>query len=1047
MTHKKTVVRRWRAMFWGTAILLTVIMFSLITRNETAAQKETSTSGELPKAAFVPTEVYNNNFESTVGNEWRNVQTNQIPATSVTPVGARRFLGEFGNNEIRLSLNNLPAHNRVSVVFDLYMIRSWDGNDGGVGPDIFKFGYNGQTTMQTTFSSNVHNQAYPSIYPGGNYPFATGASEINTLGYSPDFVYQISQGFSHTDNSLIINFSVNGNIVSPADESWGIDNVRVIVDTLANDTQTTLMPYESGGYRYQILPMAQTVPAGFELPNYNDSAWSVGQASFGYNDGCVFPFNLKTHWQTNTRLILRKNVYVPPGATNLGVKLSVDNDIEKIWFNGTEIAGLQPNNNCPLRDEYGYSIPQNLVQTGNNLIAYQVLDRGRQTFFDSRIVADYPVSCSTPTNGLVSWWKAEDGFFQDFNTNTNGMTLAVGNWSLVNGQLQNGANGFATINVASQTNPKLTALVTAQSLVSEGPQLFFKDATVNEIYVDYYANGGTLRLIKNGSVLSSNPALLPLNTQTEMSLEVNGSTVTGKLGTTTVSATTTFIQPFTVFAIGGYANGESGLWDDLRLSGSLARDSAGTNNGTLQNGATFAAGKVGQAFSFDGVDDAISTSATALNNAFASLTIEAWVFPITHGNSSQPTFGRVVVSKTEFDGFALRLQNGLIQADLRLSSGDAAPTFGSALPLNQWSHIAVTYDGAALKAFLNGSQVGNSVPASGTIRNTANSAICAMIGNEPTTNCAISPSGFGFDGRIDELKIYNRALSATEVYNDYAAGNSQTCQLNSTSKPFDFDGDGKADVSVFRPDNGAWYLQQSTNGFTGLQFGAATDKLVPADYDGDGKTDVAVYRSGIWYLQRSQLGFTGVTFGDGSDIPQPADYDGDGRSELAVFRPSNGTWYVLNLVNNQFNALQFGQNGDKPVVADYDGDGKADYAVYRGGTWYLQRSALGFTGVPFGDANDKPVPADYDGDGKADVAVFRPSNGVWYLLRSQLGFTGVQFGLGTDLPTPADYDGDGKTDVAVFRNGIWYLNRSTAGFTGVAFGTATDKPIPNAFVP
>ena len=264
------------------------------------------------------------------------------------------------------------------------------------------------------------------------------------------------------------------------------------------------------------------------------------------------------------------------------------------------------------------------------------------------------------------------------------------------------------------------------------------------------------------------------------------------------------------------------------------------------------------------------------------------------------------------------------------------------------------------------------------------------------------------------------------------------------STAFDYDADGRSDLAVFRPANRVWYLLNSTAGFSGVQFGLATDKLVSADFDGDGKTDIAVYRDGVWFwINSSTNSVSAAQFGTNGDIPVAADYDNDGKADLAVFRPSNGTWYVQRS-RDGFTAAQFGQNGDIPVAGDYDGDGKTDFAVYRpsNNVWYLLKSTEGFAAAQFGTAGDIVTPGDYDGDGQTDIAVWRPSNGTWYLQQSKNGFTGFPFGQSGDVPVAADYDGDGRTDAAVYRNGVWYLQQSTQGFRAAQFGLSDDKPTP-----
>ena len=271
---------------------------------------------------------------------------------------------------------------------------------------------------------------------------------------------------------------------------------------------------------------------------------------------------------------------------------------------------------------------------------------------------------------------------------------------------------------------------------------------------------------------------------------------------------------------------------------------------------------------------------------------------------------------------------------------------------------------------------------------------------------------------------------------------------------FDFDGDQKTDVSIFRPDLGQWWYSRSTDGGNNaFQFGQSTDAPTPADYTGDGKTDITFWRnsSELYILRSEDSTFFAYPFGASGDIPAPGDFDGDGKDDFAVFRPSTSNWFINRSSDGQTEVVNFGISEDQPTIADFDGDGKDDIAIYRPSVsqWWQLRSTAGTIAYQFGTTGDKAVPGDYTGDGKADVALWRESSGEWLILRSEdSSFFGFPFGSVGDVPTPGDYDGDGVIDAVVFRpsDNVWYKQQTTNGFEAVGFGIAGDLPLPNTYV-
>ena len=374
-----------------------------------------------------------------------------------------------------------------------------------------------------------------------------------------------------------------------------------------------------------------------------------------------------------------------------------------------------------------------------------------------------------------------------------------------------------------------------------------------------------------------------------------------------------------------------------------------------------------------------------------------------------------------------------------------------------------SWDGGALEISINGGAFTDILAAGGRfIEGGYNGSLGVATGNPVSGRAAWTGNSGGYitskaqlpaSARFQNVQLRWLFGSDTNTFevgwnvdNVQVAG-SYVCFAATVKSRADFDGDGKTDLSVFRPSEGNWYLQRSTAGFTVINWGLSSDKLVPSDYDGDGKADAAVYRNGIWYILKSGSSAAEVvSWGVASDIPAVGDYDGDNKADQAVYRPSEGNWYIRKS-SGGVSVVPFGVSSDIPVASDYDGDGKTDLAVYRNGVWYLNQSTAGIAVTSFGLAGDSPVPADYDGDNKDDVAVFRPNDGTWYIAKSSGGTLFTQFGISTDVPVSGDYDGDGSDDLALYRNGTWYINRSTAGGLITNFGLSTDKAIPKQYIP
>ena len=192
-------------------------------------------------------------------------------------------------------------------------------------------------------------------------------------------------------------------------------------------------------------------------------------------------------------------------------------------------------------------------------------------------------------------------------------------------------------------------------------------------------------------------------------------------------------------------------------SGTTLADVSGRgHNGTIAGAAWSTAGRNGGALSFDGVNDMVTVADTAALDLTNAMTLEAWVRPSTTNR------WRTVALKEQPGALVYSLYSNnsgqRASTNLWLGSGEVEARSAASLPTNAWTHLAATYDGAVIRLYVNGALSGSA---------TATGSMPASTGAFRIGGNTVWDEYFG--GLIDDLRLYNRALSAAEIQTDMAA--------------------------------------------------------------------------------------------------------------------------------------------------------------------------------------------------------------------------------------------------------------------------------------
>ncbi|MBX3358024.1 MAG: immunoglobulin domain-containing protein [Phycisphaeraceae bacterium] len=439
---------------------------------------------------------------------------------------------------------------------------------------------------------------------------------------------------------------------------------------------------------------------------FDDSSWLQQSQPFGgYVGGeCIPPFPVQSPMPFATGGLFRKRFTVPCGATNVRVRVAIDNDVQ-VWWNGVDISGgLQTSDTCPVAGQLVFAVPQSLVTT-NVILAVQLINRGGGSYLAAQVEADLQQPAGLPViTSQPQPTNAQFGSDVSLTVAASGFGVTFPEWYRNGIPVVAGPTGFGSSIAISGS----TLTITSVSDTDEG---YYNCRVANPC----------------GSVVSAQAQL-------------------------------------TVFGAECNPRQLVGLWS---FEGDAQDRSGAGNHGTLLGDILFVPGVSGLALRLEGIGSVMVPDAPSLNPV-DSISLCAWFRPFfdTVGTSDDPIIDKGIGGAFVPPYYQYHLGIAgprvlLIPGNVRMSAdiGGSLQT-GASYPAarattSQWSQLVAVYDGQAIKVYING-VLASTTPATGPLGAHGQPLRFGRF------NQVQSPSEY-LRGDYDEIRIYRGVLSPSDI--------------------------------------------------------------------------------------------------------------------------------------------------------------------------------------------------------------------------------------------------------------------------------------------